>query len=91
MDDDRQPFWEGQDEADRIARWREAVGFDPAPMGTVDTCRRFNHPSGMKLRERCLVPLGQARDDCWIIDALDTYRMSTGQQTCIDDTCAPLA
>lgn len=91
MDDEPEPFWEGDDEAARIERWREAVGFDADTMGTVATCRRFNGPSGVKLRERYLAPLGLGRSDCWISDAVDTYRLSTGQRARIDDTYGPVA
>lgn len=90
VDNEPEPFWEGEDESECIEIWKATVGFTDR-LGTIECCRRFNGPSGVKLRERYLEPLGLDRDGCWITDALDTYRLSNGQRARIDDTFDPVA
>ena len=90
VDDEPTPFWNGADEAARIERWSQAVGFRPS-WGTVRGVGRLNGSSGLWVERDVLQPLGVTRDEVWITDALDTYRASTGQGKRIADTYEPFA
>jgi len=80
--DEPEPFWNGQDAAIWVDRWRSAVPFDPDEHGSV-TPATANGTSGRALDEHYLTPLGLERTDCWITDCLTTYRASTAGQAAV--------
>lgn len=90
VDDEPTPFWTGHDQEDRVARWREAVGFK-ASWGSVRANAKFNGPSGQTVAEKILTPVGITNDTVWITDVLDTYRASVGVAGRIVDTYTPWA
>lgn len=91
VDNEPEPFWNGEDEGDRIERWKRAVKFDPHTMGDIRPAGRLNGSSGAWVDENILKPLGVARADAWITDALDTYRCSTALAARLADTYDKLA
>lgn len=42
VDDEPTPFWDGLDEAERIAAWKEAVSFDSKRWGEIGPCGGLN-------------------------------------------------
>jgi hypothetical protein len=90
VDNEPEPFWTGADQAERIERWKAAIGFDDA-WGTIAPCGSLNGPSGAWVETKILAPLGARRPDAWITDCLDTYRASVGGAARILDTYAPFA
>lgn len=91
VDNEPGPFWNGEDEADRIEKWKRAVRFDPERMGVVRPAGDLNGSSGGWVDQNILEPLGAARGAAWISDALDTYRCSTALAARIEDTYNPFA
>jgi len=90
VDDEPTPFWDGTDEAERVASWVARVGFNAA-WGYVGTVGELNGSSGVWVRDMVLAALGAAHADAWVSDCLDTYRASTGATRRLDDTYAPFA
>ncbi len=90
VDDEPTPFWTGHDEAARVQRWRESVGFH-ASWGTVRGVGRLNGSSGHWVEREVLGPLGVTHEETWITDCLDTYRASTGVGVRLADTYEPFA
>jgi hypothetical protein len=91
--DEPSPFWPAGDaieEASRVEMWCKSVDFSPA-WGTVAPAGSANGSSGRWLDKHILEPLGCARQDAWITDCLDTYRLSSGQASRIADTYDPNA
>lgn len=77
VDDEPEPFWNGEDADARVERWRETVGWR-RELGEAAAPPGLNGSSGSWVDERILQPLGATRADAWITDCLDTYRASTG-------------
>ena len=90
VDNEPTPFWTGEDQAIRVERWKEQVGWD-GRWGECSPVGGLNGPSGAWVARRVLRPLGAGRDDAWITDCLDTYRVSTGAEARILDTYRPFA
>ncbi len=90
MDDEPYPFWTGEDAEERVTGWMRDVKFDEENWGQIGPCKRLNGPTGKAL-DLWLQPLVPSRDDCWITDCLDTYRLSEQQAARISDTYAPFA
>jgi hypothetical protein len=86
VDNEPEPFWKGDDQDDRIAKWKRAVKFDPATMGDILPAGTLNGSSGRWVDENILAPLGIARGSAWITDALDIYRCSTALAARLADT-----
>jgi uracil-DNA glycosylase len=86
VDNEPEPFWNGEGEEERIERWKRAVKFDPAVMGEVRTAGSLNGRSGRWVEENVLEPLGVGKGDAWITDALDTYRCSAALAARLLDT-----
>lgn len=76
--DEPSPFWDGHDADERVSGWMAAYGISREEHGAFSAPERLNGPSGTWVAERLLAPFGMSRDDVWITDSLDTYRMSTG-------------
>lgn len=89
VDNEPWPFWDGEDERERVAAWAEQW-FDEG-CGVVAPAGRLNGSSGRWVRDQVLAPLRTHADDTWITDCLDTYRASDGQHGRIADTYDPLA
>lgn len=89
VDNEPWPFWDGNDERDRIEVWSEQWFDDRC--GTVAPAGSLNGSSGRWVRDQVLRPLGARPDDVWITDCLDTYRASDGQRRRIVDTYDALA
>jgi hypothetical protein len=83
VDGEPEPFWTGEDQEDRIERWKAAVGFRDQ-WGQVKSCGRLNGSSGAWVRDQVLAPLDAARDGAWVTDCLDTYYESTGAARRLD-------
>lgn len=90
VDNEPTPFWTGEDQIERVDRWRAAVGWDPA-WGEVRSVGALNGPSGAWVADQVFGPLGVTREDAWITDCLDIYHASTGAAGRIADTYAPFA
>jgi hypothetical protein len=89
VDNEPEPFWDGQDEEVRIARWREAVGWTSA-WGEVGPVGRLNGSSGQAVKDGVLEPLGIDRNAVWLTDCLSLYHLSRGMAAAIDDVYRPL-
>jgi len=74
------PFWDGEDEADRVALWREQVGWRDE-WGTAEPAGRVNGSSGQVVRDRVLKPLGLTLDSIWLTDALPYFLVHRGAKT----------
>jgi hypothetical protein len=72
VDNEPEPFWAGEGEADLIREWKRKVGFSDE-WGSISDCSRFNGPSGQWVEKKILAPLGVRRSSAWITDCLDTY------------------
>ena len=79
VDNEPTPFWSGEDEAERIAAWKELVRYDEKWWGTVAPAGDLNGSTGQKLDTSILNPFEITRADTWITDCLDTYRCSDEQ------------
>ena len=88
--DEPTPFWEGEGEDEQIEVWLGSVEFR-AEWGDISPAPRFNGPSGRKIREMVLDPLGIDRGDAWITDCLDLYHASVGNMDRVRDTYQKLA
>lgn len=88
VDNEPEVFWTGHDEVQRIEEWRHSVGWQ-ASWGTVEPVGSLNGSSGVWVRDRVLCPLHLRRDQVWMGDCLDTYRLSKGATTRIKDTVIP--
>lgn len=86
VDNEPEPFWNGDDQEERIAKWKRAAKFDPATMGEVKPAGKLNGSSGAWVDTNILKPLGVTRADAWITDALDTYHCSTALAARLQDT-----
>jgi hypothetical protein len=75
------PFWDGRDEVDLVAHWREAVDWQPE-WGRAEPVGRLNGSSGRAVHERILVPLDIPYDQVWLTDALPFFHVhrSAGTQ-----------
>lgn len=74
------PFWDGTDEASRVAQWRADVQWK-AEWGEVSPAGRVNGSSGQLVRDRVLAPLGLTLDDAWLSDALPFFFVHRGDGT----------
>lgn len=74
------PFWDGEDEADRVDEWRAQVGWQAA-WGTAEPAGRVNGSSGQVVRDRVLSPLGLTLDSVWLTDALPYFHVHRGRGT----------
>lgn len=77
VDNEPEPFWDGNDERERVERWAAIVSFCD-DWGHVEPCGHLNGSSGKWVQRRVLDALGVPRGDCWITDCLDTYHESDG-------------
>lgn len=90
VDDEPVPFWDGDDQPQRIRAWKESVGFRPE-WGRAEPAGQVNGSSGRWIDEQVLGPLGFRRDKTWITDCLDVYRASKPQAKAIADRFVPFA
>jgi hypothetical protein len=84
VDNEPEPFWTGDDEAFRIEEWKRRIGFRPE-WGSVGPAGDLNGSSGRWVERHVLAPLGARRNDTWITDSLDTYRVSAKQKRALDE------
>lgn len=84
--DEPSPFWNGTDASDLVWQWIATNGFDPATHGEFFPAPKFNGTSGQWVDTNVFAPLGTTRDETWITDALDTYRLSKGVSKRLTDT-----
>ena len=68
------PFWAGEDEAQRVAAWRQSVGWRPE-WGTATPVGRLNGSSGRAVQDRVLHPLGLDPAQVWTTDALPFFHV----------------
>jgi hypothetical protein len=90
VENEPEPFWTGDDQVDRVQRWRAVAGFSPR-WGTAEPAGHLNGSSGEWVKQRILGPLGLARDEVWITDCLPTYRQSVEVGARLQDTYDPFA
>jgi hypothetical protein len=88
VDNEPEPFWDGEDAEQRVEKWKEAINYQDA-WGTVKAAS--NGGAGKWLDKNIMSPLRITRADCWITDCLTTYRMSTGGTTAIEERFKPFA
>ena len=74
VENEPEPFWDGENEEAHIAAWKQAVRFDARPLGRIAPAGPLNGVNGRWLSENVLAPLGITRADVWLTDVLDTYR-----------------
>lgn len=87
------PFWAGEDEAERVDRWRHDVGWRPE-WGTAEPAGHVNGYSGRVVRERVLRPLGIEPDQVWMTDVLPffhVHRTARGQGEAMSTRYDPVA
>ena len=80
VDEEPYPFWDGADEAERVERWRNEVGWQQE-WGTADPVGRLNGSSGRWVQERILTPLGLDPARVWTTDALPFFHVHRGPGT----------
>jgi uracil-DNA glycosylase len=90
VDNEPEPFWNGDDEAERVDAWREAVGWHEK-WGSVQPVGELNGSSGRWVDANVFAPLGAERSEVWITDCLDTYRSSPGMRTAVESVYQPFA
>jgi hypothetical protein len=91
VDNEPEPFWNGQNEAEHIARWKKAVKFREGEWGEFTGVGPLNGSSGSWVDDKVLAPLGATRDGACITDCVDTYFASDGLAARVTDTYAPFA
>jgi hypothetical protein len=91
VDNEPEPFWNGEDENKYIERWKKAVEFRDGEWGEVAGVGALNGFSGGWVDENVLVPLGAGRDEACITDCIDTYFVSKEGARRIADTYVPFA
>ena len=74
------PFWTGADDAERVAEWRQEVGWLPE-WGSAEPAGRLNGSSGRAVHDRILGPLGLGPDRVWLTDALPFFHVHRGPGT----------
>ncbi len=85
VDNEPEPFWDGNDETERIEAWKAAVGLNEVEDGSVSGVGKLNGSSGVALDQLYLEPLGIGRGSAWVTDCLPTYYASAGVATAIAD------
>jgi hypothetical protein len=90
VDNEPEPFWDGADQEERVAEWRQAVGWG-AHLGQAAGPGGLNGSTGRAIDDDVLTPLGVARTDAWLTDCLDTYHLSVGMAEAIREVYDPLA
>lgn len=74
------PFWDGEDQDERLARWVTDVQWR-REWGDVAPAGRVNGSSGQLVRDRVLTPLGLGPDDAWLSDAVPFFFVHRGAGT----------
>ncbi len=77
VDDEPEPFLEGEDQGSRIKEWSKSLPWNPA-WGKFSSPGELNGSSGRWLAEQVLTPLGIPRTQTWITDCIDIYHESKG-------------
>jgi uracil-DNA glycosylase len=90
VDNEPEVFWDGSDEEKIIAHWRDTVGFEPT-WGSIEAAGKLNGSSGRWVNENILIPLQVSRQDAFLTDCLNTYRISLAGAERVSDTYARLA
>lgn len=90
VDNEPECFWDGADEAERIALWKSSVCWT-VEWGAIGVAQRFNGPSGRWVMDNVLNRFGISPSAAWLTDCLTTYRQSDGQSARIADTYETLA
>lgn len=88
VDNEPSPFWDGHDQAERVAAWKVAVAFQES-WGEVQPAGRFNGSSGVWVLTQVLQPLALYPREVWFSDCLNTYRCSQGLARRLEDTYRP--
>jgi hypothetical protein len=80
VDDEPVVFWDGADASERVAVWRDLVGFrdgdDRDGWGRVSVAG--NGTSGRSVAERVVTPLRAAPESTWFTDVVDRYFVKSG-------------
>lgn len=75
VDDEPEVFWDGADAAERVALWREQVGWQP---GWGRVTPSGNGTSGRAVVDDVLQPLATTIDRCHVTDCLPRYLVKNG-------------
>jgi hypothetical protein len=89
VDNEPSPFWDGGDEAQRVADWA-AAHFNDA-WGAVHPAEGLNGSSGRWVVASVLSVLDVEPADVWFTDCLDAYRAGEDQAARLADIYAPFA
>jgi hypothetical protein len=90
VDNEPEPFWEGNDEERRVDEWKDRVGYQ-ATWGAITPVGDLNGSSGRWVTAEILEPLRVSRADAWVTDCLDTYRCSAGLDRALRERFEPFA
>lgn len=90
VDNEPEPFWAGDDGAERVDKWREDRNWREA-WGAVEPAGRLNGSSGRWVEDNVLTRFNLDRTDAWITDCLNTYRASVGMSAAVDNVYRPFA
>jgi hypothetical protein len=83
-------FWDGVDEANHVASWKDAVGWRE-DWGEAKPCGHLNAWLGQRVNEQILPAFDRSRADAWMTDCLHWHCASADATARIDDTYTPLA
>jgi hypothetical protein len=91
VDNEPEPFWNGEGEENYIARWKKAVGFRHEEWGEVAGVGNLNGSSGPWVDDNVLEPLKAGHDEVFITDCVDTYFASNEGAKRIANSYMPFA
>jgi hypothetical protein len=91
VDNEPAAFWNGADEKEQIAAWRQVVGFRVGDWGEVETSDAMNGAAGRWADENVLGPLGVTRDEVCLSTCFETYFTESAMDFAVTDRYQPWA
>lgn len=90
VDNEPEPFWAGENEAEHIESWKARCGYQPS-WGSVATAAPYNGSAGVWLDQNVFASFDVTRRDAWITDCLDTYHVGMNVRRALEERFAPFA